>query len=296
MPTFPNTMTHGVDHPGSNLRVDPAGLILLPITAIVPSRWQPREIFAADRLLELALDIRQHGVLTPPIVWQNEDGEYELIAGERRLRACYALFMFHQSPGPGSFANRLFDSYVTEVAENGFTPWRERISRMLTIPVPAAAQPFQSVPCRLVAGATADLHELALVDNLQREDLSPLEEAHALHDMVQEYNYTQRQLAERLGKSQTWISQRLILLNLAPAVAAQVASGEVDPATARELARLAPAVQAPVVAHLQQHAIRSKAAQTFVQGVLDRSDPLHYAAPVAGQSPIARTLVGIALQ
>ena len=99
--------------------MDPAGLIILPITAIVPSRWQPRQIFAAERLLELALDIRQHGVLTPPIVWQIEDGEYELIAGERRLRACYALFMFHQSPGPGSFANRPFDSYVTEVWESG---------------------------------------------------------------------------------------------------------------------------------------------------------------------------------
>ena len=285
MPTFPNTMTHGVDHPGSNLRVDPAGLILLPITAIVPSRWQPRQIFAAERLLELALDIRQHGVLTPPIVWQNEDHEYELIAGERRLRACHALAL--------SMLSILspLDTAIAHVAEHGITGHYASILK-LRIAMGELPTTTSSVPCRLVAGAPADLHELALVDNLQREDLSPLEEAHALHDLVQEYGYTQRQLAERLGKSQTWISQRLILLDLAPAVADQVASGEVDAATAREIARLAPAVQAPAVAHLQKHNMKSRAAQAFVGKVLDLSDPQHYAAPAS--TPATR-LVGMAL-
>jgi len=292
MSNFSNSLAHVVDHPGA-AQLDPAGLITLPITAIVPSRWQPRQTFAADRLLALALDIRQHGVLTPPIVWNNEDGEYELIAGERRLRACYALFMFHHSTS--ALANRTLAAYVEEVAAQGFAPWRERIGSMVTVPVPAAAEPFRSVPCRLVAGPAADLHELALVDNLQREDLSPLEEGHALHDLMQEYGYTQRELADRLGKSQTWISQRLILLNLAPAVADQVASGEVDSATAREIARLAPEVQRAAVAHLQTHGMKSKAAQTFVQKVIDMSDPMHYT--TAGTAPSSgATLVGIALQ
>jgi ParB family chromosome partitioning protein len=285
MTTFPNALTHVVDHPAPNLRVDPAGLITLPITAIVPSRWQPRQTFAADRLLELALDIRQHGVLTPPIVWQNEDDEYELIAGERRLRACHALAL--------SMLSILspLDTAIAHVAEHGITGHYASILK-LRIAMGELPTTTSSVPCRLVAGPAADLHELALVDNLQREDLSPLEEAHALHDLVQEYGYTQRQLAERLGKSQTWISQRLTLLDLAPAVADQVAAGEVDPATAREIARLAPAVQAQAVAHLQKHGLKSKAAQGFVGRVLDMSDPEHYTAP--GNDNSAR-LVSIAL-
>ena len=285
MTTFPNALTHVVDHPAPNLRVDPAGLITLPITAIVPSRWQPRQVFDAERLLELALDIRQHGILTPPIVWQNEDGEYELIAGERRLRACHALAL-----SMASIISPL-EKAIAHVAAHGITGhYAEQLKRQ--IGNGQLSNETSRVPCRLVAGSAADLHELALVDNLQREDLSALEEAHALHDLVQEYGYTQRQLAERLGKSQTWISQRLTLLDLAPAVADQVASGEVDPATAREIARLAPAVQSQAVAHLQKHGLKSKAAQGFVGRVLDMSDPEHYTAP--GNDNSAR-LVSIAL-
>lgn len=239
---------------------------------LVPCRWQPRRAFDAGALLELALDIQRHGVLTPPLVWQNEDGEYELIAGERRVRACYALF-YH-----AVLADRELAAIVADVAVKGFAWCRAETVRRLAGQLPAAAAPFSSVPCRLITGSAAELHELALVDNLQRADLSAIEEAHALRDLIGEYGYTQRQLAERLGKSQTWISQRLTLLDLAPAVAAQVTAGEVDPATAREIARLAPDAQAPAVAHLQKHGLKSKAAQAFVGKVLDMSEPAHYTA------------------
>ena len=272
-------------------------LITVPLDRIVPSRWQPRQQFTPAALLELALDIELHGVLTPPLVWRNEDLEYELIAGERRIRACYALYLFHESSDGRGYSSmqRKLDSWIEQAAAEGFVSWRDQVARLLANS--SRAPQFQNVLCREIWGTSAQLHELALVDNLQREDLSPLEEAHALQDLMQEYGYSQRDLAGRLGKSQTWISQRLTLLNLAPAVADQVTGGEVDSATAREIARLAPEVQGQAVAHLQKHGMKSKAAQGFVQKVLDLSDPEHYAAPGNGssQSPAATRLVGIAL-
>lgn len=262
-------------------------LISVPLDQIVPCRWQPRQQFDPAALLDLANDIGTHGVLTPPLVWRNEDGEYELIAGERRIRACYALALVaigRTTP---------LEKAVQYVAENGFTKIhpevKEKIASASIVHCPSSI-----VHCREVWGKPAQLHELALVDNLQRADLSPLEEARALHDLIQEYAYTQRQLAERLGKSQTWISQRLTLLNLAPAVADQVVASEVDAATAREIARLAPAVQPAAVKYLRDHAMKSKAAQAFVQQVLDLSDPQHYADEAAAQSPWRR-LTQIAL-
>jgi ParB-like chromosome segregation protein Spo0J len=264
------------------------GLVAIGLGQLVPCRWQPRQTFDAGALLELALDIQQHGVLTPPLVWENEDHEYELIAGERRVRACWALAL-----AAAKIVTPLSKA-VELLATQGIGGARvESAARFAAAP---DAQRFTTVPCRLVLGSAAELHELALVDNFQREDLSPIEEGHALHDLLQEYGYTQRELADRLGKSQTWISQRLTLLNLAPAVADQVASGEVDSATAREIARLAPAVQAQTVAHLQKHNLKSKAAQAFVQRVIDMSEPAHYTAGPGSTSDSGRTLVGIALQ
>jgi ParB family chromosome partitioning protein len=239
------------------------GLVAVPLYRIVPCRWQPRQVFDQGALLELALDIEQHGVLTPPLVWQNEDMEYELIAGERRIRACYALCLRHIRQ-----ATNLQDA-IERVAKNGFARDRANYGQLID----TSGHPQATVQCREVWGKVGQLHELALVDNLQRQDLTALEEAHALHDLITEYAYTQRDLARRLGKSQTWISQRLNLLDLAPAVADQVAGGELDSATAREIARLDPAVQGEVVAHLHAHGIKSKAAANLVGNILELSEP-----------------------
>lgn len=269
-------------------------LAAVALPDIVPSRWQPRKQFDVAALYELATDIAQHGILTPPLVWLNEDMEYELIAGERRLRATYALFMFHANPN----GNRQLDSYIAEVAAQGFASWRLRVRQLLQaqrerLPggnLSATAIDFAFVTCRLVSGPVAELHELALVDNLQRADLTPIEEAHALADLLQEYNYSQRDLAARLGKSQTWISQRLNLLALAPELVDKVAGGELDSATARELARLDPAVQPQALAHLQAHDIKSKAAQKFVGRLLELADP----ATIAAAAPSTRAAARLA--
>lgn len=256
-------------------------LIGVPLEQIVPSRWQPRQQFDPTALLDLANDIAQHGVLTPPLVWRNEDLEYELIAGERRIRACYALALADYGAGMKSVAD-----WVRQIAVQGFVVLRDQIGRLAT----TFPQKALTVQCREVWGKPAQLHELALVDNLQRADLSPLEEAHAISDLIGEYSYTQRDLATRLGKSQTWISQRLNLLNLAPAVAAQVISGDLDSATAREIARLAPAVQPAACDHLREFGLKSKAAANMIGRLLEIADPntLTHAAPGVRVPPEGR--------
>lgn len=241
----------------------PGHLVPAPLEMIVPCRWQPRQVFEPGALLDLANDIAIHGVLTPPLVWQNEDGEYELIAGERRVRACYALCLHAIRQ-----ATSLQDA-IERVAQNGFVRERENYGGRIA----ASGHPQSTVHCRQIWGSAAELHELALVDNLQRADLSALEEARALQDLVNEYGYSQRDLGKRLGKSQTWISQRLLLLKLAPEIADQVTGGELDSATAREIARLEPAVQPAAVAHLKLFGLKSKQAQNLVSKVVELSQP-----------------------
>lgn len=262
-------------------------LISVALDQIVPCRWQPRQAFDPAGLLDLANDIARHGILTPPLVWHNEDLEYEIIAGERRIRACYALTLWRSNRSGRDLA-----AWCTALAKDGFVSYNGDTIRTAL----HAASGLANIPCRQVWGKPSQLHELALVDNLQRADLSPLEEAHALHDLIQEYGYTQRDLAGRLGKSQTWISHRLNLLNLAPEVASQVAGGEVEPATAREIARLAPAAQPVMVAHLQKYGIKSKAAQNLIGRVIELSQPEYYAGPSSTGAGGAKRLTGLALE
>ncbi len=254
-------------------------LIQIPLDQFVPSRWQPRRQFDPVALAELATDIHLRGVLVPPLVWRNEDGEYELLAGERRVRACYIVALYRSSKN-----GRPLDTWAKDLAEAGFARYNGDTIRT-AMDHPNALPFINAIPCRLISGQEHDLHEIAIVDNLQRADLSPIDEAQALQDLISERGYTQRQLADRIGKSQTWISQRLNLLKLAPEVAAQVIAGDVDPATARDIARLDPAVQPGFVAHIHERKLKSKAAAGLVQRILDYSDPATYDRP---NSPLGK--------
>jgi ParB family chromosome partitioning protein len=269
---------------------DPPGeaLTYLRLDQIVPSRWQPRTVFDAERLHNLANDIRTHGLLNPVLAWRNEDQEYELIAGERRVRSLYALVL-DATGHPGDL-----EKLIGELAQLGFIRWRENVSERLKRP--SCPIWLRTIPCRVVSADPATLHEIAIVDNLQRADLSPLEEAHALQALVEEHGYSQRQLGERLGKSQTWISQRLTLLRLSSEVADQVAAGELDPATAREIARLEPAVQAAAIKHMQTKALKSKAGQNLVQKIIEYADPARWAPDGPGPLAAVRRLIRLSLE
>jgi ParB family chromosome partitioning protein len=137
-------------------------------------------------MTNLASSIREVGVLQPILVRESKDGEYELIAGERRWRAA-------------------------------------RRAGLHTIPV-------------LVQSAS-DVHSLeqALVENLHREDLNPLEEAGAFQQLVDEFGYTHEQIAARVGKSRTAVTNTLRLLQLPAGVQRSLADGIISAGHARAL-------------------------------------------------------------
>ena len=163
------------------------GVWELRVDRIAPSRWQPRRDFDADKLLELARSIEEHGLINPLVVRKRDDGGYELIAGERRLRA-------------------IRDVLKREVA-----------------------------PVRLMRAEDAAMRELALVENLQRDDLNPMEEAAAYHELRRELGLTHDAIAERLKVSRPKITNTMRLLELPEEVKGLVADGSLSAGTARAL-------------------------------------------------------------
>lgn len=141
-------------------------IIDIEVSRISPSKYQPREIFKKERLDELVSSIREKGVVQPVLVRENKDGGYELIAGERRLRA---------------------------VKELGF----ERI--------PAIIRKVDS---------DIDLLELSLIENIQREGLNPIEEAHAYNRLINEFNFNLEGIGKAVGKDKSSISNTTRLLKL----------------------------------------------------------------------------------
>src|SRR5213594_2422472 len=148
--------------------------LAVPIHEIVPNPEQPRRHFDDEALGLLADSIRRHGLLQPLVV-RRIAGRYELIAGERRLRASI----------------------------------RAGLERIPVIVREARAE---------------DRLELALIENVQRENLTPLEEAEAYRHLLNEYALTQEEIAERVGKSRPAITNTLRLLALPDAVKALLAS------------------------------------------------------------------------
>src|SRR5262245_16149992 len=163
---------------------DAAGIgIAVRVDEIVANPDQPRRRFDSEGLDALAESIRRHGVLQPLVVRRTERG-YELIAGERRLRAA-------------------------------------RQAGLDEVPVVLReADP----PARL---------ELALIENLQREDLAPLEEAEAYRQLIEVYGLTQEEIAQQVGKSRPAVANALRLLALPDPVKAQLAGGELSAGHAR---------------------------------------------------------------
>lgn len=137
----------------------------IPIHSIVPNRFQPRTVFAEDKITELALTIRTHGIIQPIVLRQFDESQYEIIAGERRWRAVQSL------------------------------GWET---------IPAIIKEFNDT----------ETASVALIENLQREELSAIEEAIAYGKLLELHSLTQEALAQRLGKGQSTIANKLRLLKL----------------------------------------------------------------------------------
>lgn len=161
------------------------GLVEVSVEEIVANPNQPRRHFEEESLGELAASMKELGVLQPLLVRAVDDG-YELIAGERRLRAA-------------------------------------RRAGLSTVPVVVRE-----------AEGVASL-EQALVENLHRQDLNPLEEAAAYQRLIEEFGYTQEQVAERVGRSRSGVANLIRIFQLTPAVQKLVGDGLLSAGHAKAL-------------------------------------------------------------
>ncbi len=173
------------------------GLNQIAIARIVPNPNQPRVTFDAVALDELRASIVQFGVLVPIIVRPAGDA-YELIAGERRLRA-------------------------------------------------ARAAGLETIPAIVRRSDDRESLEVAIIENLQRQDLDPLEEAMGLAHLIETHGYTQDQLAQRLGRSRSAVANSLRLLTLSTQLQSRVRAGVISAGHARALLAL-PAARRDAVA------------------------------------------------
>jgi ParB family chromosome partitioning protein len=163
----------------------------ISIDKIKPNRHQPRTIFNEEKLQELAESIKDNGLIEPIVVVRSvAPGEYELIAGERRLRACKLA---------------------------GFTEIKAIIQE---------------------GASDKDKLDLALIENIQREDLNPIEEAKAYKKYSEEYKYTQEQIANIVKKNRSVIANTMRLLNLPENIQNMIIEGKISSGHGRMLASI----------------------------------------------------------
>lgn len=164
-------------------------IVQLSVQAITPNKFQPRTEFDDEKIKELAQTLQTHGMLQPIVVRKKDDETFELIAGERRLRAAKYL------------------------------GW-ETISAIVRIM------------------DDMETASLALIENIQREQLSVMEEAYAYEQLLKMHSITQEALAQRLGKSQSTVANRIRLLTLPVEVQDELANRKLTERHARALMKL----------------------------------------------------------
>lgn len=161
-------------------------IVEIDVDEIHPNPYQPREHFPEDSLAELASSIAEHGLIQPITVRPRDDGEYELISGERRVRAARLAGLDH------------VDAYVREAGTEHMLEW-------------------------------------ALVENIQREDLDPIEEALGYQRLIDECSLTQAEVAVKVGKDRSTVTNALRLLRLPAAIQKALRDGEISAGHARVL-------------------------------------------------------------
>ncbi|MEX1169569.1 MAG: ParB/RepB/Spo0J family partition protein [Chloroflexota bacterium] len=174
-----------------------ASAIEIAISRISPNPYQPRKRFNPEDLASLRASIAAHGVLQPILVSETATG-YQLVAGERRLRA-------------------------------------------------AQAAGLDRIPAVIRQLVDRDTLELALVENLQRADLDPIETADAYRQLINRFGFTQDDVATRMGKARSTVTNTLRLLDLAPEIQSAVADGRLSEGHGRALGGLPTELQSRVL-------------------------------------------------
>ncbi len=165
---------------------DEKGVVTLRLSEIEPNRNQPRTNFDEDALAELADSIAKHGLIQPIVVRPTSSGAYQIVAGERRWRAC-------------------------------------RMAGLSEVPVVIKELDDQNY------------YEIALIENLQREDLNAVEEAQGYRTLIDTYGLTQEQVAESVGKSRSAVTNALRLLNLNENALSALENGKITAGHARAI-------------------------------------------------------------
>lgn len=196
---------------------------------LASGRWQPRVSFDSAALYELAASIRDHGQIDPILYWipAGVGPSGEIVAGERRWRAICAIALAAEYDGHTleDWAAKCAHINPAETTFADIEDWAGETTILAR---------------RVYADDPNDLYELALVDNIERANLSPIEEATALRNLQSARDLSIRDLAERVGRSHSWVNDRLALLKLASDVIAALSARTdgLSVAQARHVGRL----------------------------------------------------------
>ena len=202
-------------------QTNPAGAapIEIPIARIKGNPYQPRQRVEQETLQSLADSIAMHGVLQPVIVTEIFDG-YQLIAGERRVRAAQMAGLDH---------------------------------------IPAVVRQM----------AKRDQLAVAIVENVQRADLNPMEEAHAFRQLGAEFGLNQDEIAKRVGRARSTVANTLRLLDLSTEVQQALSDGSVTEGHARALAGAPPATQASLTEAIVSRGLSVRQTEELVRRLRD---------------------------
>lgn len=195
-------------------------ILEVSIEEIKPNKYQPRTEFSDDGLFELTQSIRENGLIQPIVVRRSKKG-YEIVAGERRYRACQLAGLV-------------------------------------------------SVPCVLMEVTDNESAKLALLENIQREDLTPIEEARAYKNILDNNDYTQEQLARQLGKSQSAIANKLRLLDLSPMIQKAILSKEITERHARALLTIEKEKRSRIFHHIVEKQMTVKETEEYIEKLKKR--------------------------
>ena len=198
------------------------GIKEIEIEKIKPNPFQPRKTFNEESIKELAASIQKHGLMQPIIVIENE-GEYILVAGERRLRAVKSL------------GKENIKAIISDIS-------------------------------------LKDLREYALIENIQREDLNAIEIAYSLKSLIDEFGFTHEELAKNLGKSRTYISNMLRLLNLPESVQDKLSQNKITYGHAKVLLGLEEDEINKAVEKIEKENLNVRETEKYIKNLKTKKD------------------------
>lgn len=203
---------------------DNSSLVLeLDIDIIKPNPYQPRKTFNQEALQELSESIKEHGLLQPVVVYDNGDGDYVLIAGERRLRASKLAGLSN------------IRAVVAEIEQK-------------------------------------KMRELAIIENIQREELNAIELALSYQELLEEYDITHEELSKRINKSRTQITNTLRLLQLCDEVKTMLGEEKITQGHAKMLVTLSESEQKLVADSIVGQKLNVRDTETLIKKIKGGQD------------------------